>query len=180
VRVRVMQAGALDIETLVQNHGLDFGLTAYRGPLSGVETELIWSIPNVACMAPSLVSKFGLSKQVTWRQLLDVPLAAYPTGFHQRDLMERYARELRTPLNVVLEAENPALIFAAVRAGLAATTLPLAAIESDVDIETLNLPQEEGDQLKIGICWPSDRSLSKAAQTLLDYLKSHVIDVFPR
>ncbi|MDR0244235.1 MAG: LysR family transcriptional regulator [Burkholderia sp.] len=176
IRVRVHQAGALEIEALVRSQGLDFGLTAHRGAQPGVESELLWSIPNVACIAPALARTLKFSRRISWKQLLDAPLAVYPPGFHQRDLMERHARELGVPLKIVLEAENPELIFATVRAGLAATTLPLAAVRSDPEISSLHLPQEEGDQLKVGICWPSERSLSKAAAILLDYLKSHVVD----
>ncbi|MDH4557684.1 LysR family transcriptional regulator [Pseudomonas sp. BN417] len=173
IRVRAFQAGALEVEKLVRDQGLDFGLTAFQGHQNGVETELLWNLENVACMAPALAKQHKAGKSITWNKLLAVPLAAYPPGYHQRDLMERHATALGMPLRIALESENPSLLIAAVRAGLAATTLPLAALDNEPDIQPLRLPKEEGDRLKVGICWPSDRPLSKAATTLLDYLKAY-------
>nr|WP_011137960.1 LysR family transcriptional regulator [Delftia acidovorans]BAB85587.1 ORF5 [Delftia acidovorans]BAC81981.1 orf5 [Delftia acidovorans] len=173
IRVRVFQTGALDIEELVRTEALDFGLTAFRGPQNGVETDLLWSLENVACVASSVAEKMKSPSSITWQKLLASPLAVYPPGHHQRDLMERHATALGMPLKIFLESENPSLLIAAVRAGLASTTLPLPAIENEPKIQPLRLPQEDGDQLKVGLCWPAERPLSKASTTLLEYLKSY-------
>lgn len=173
IRVRVFQTGALDIEELVRTEALDFGLTAFRGPQNGVETDLLWSLENVACVASSVAEKMKSPSSITWQKLLASPLAVYPPGHHQRDLMERHATALGMPLKIFLESENPSLLIAAVRAGLASTTLPLPAIENEPEIQPLRLPQEDGDQLKVGLCWPAERPLSKASTTLLEYLKSY-------
>ncbi len=173
VRVRVFQTGALEVEELVRTEALDFGLTAFRGPQNGVETELLWSLENVACVAAAVAGQMKSPRSITWKKLLAGRLAVYPPGHHQRDLMERHATALGMPLNIFLESENPSLLIAAVRAGLASTTLPLPAIENEPEIQPLRLPQDDGDQLKVGLCWPSGRPLSKASTALLDHLKSY-------
>lgn len=170
IRLRVLQAGALEIETLVLREGLDLGLTAYRGPQHGVDCVLLWRFDNVACVPNKHPEAH--KERITWNSLLKYPLAVYPTGYHQRDLVERYAANLGMPLQIAMESENPALLIATVKAGLAVTTLPLPAIEGESGVKPLRLPQEEGDQLKVGVCWAAGRPLSKAALAMLEYLKS--------
>ncbi|MFJ3055373.1 LysR family transcriptional regulator [Herbaspirillum sp. NPDC087042] len=173
IRIRAFQAGALEIEELVRTEALDFGLTAYRGAQVDVESEPLWSIDNVACMSTTMAQQLRCSSSIGWKKLLGCPLAAYPQGHHQRELMERYAARLGIALNIVLESDNPALLLSAVRAGHAATTLPLPAIASEPDIQPLRLPHEEGDQLKVGLCWPAGRPLSRAARALLEHLRAY-------
>ncbi|POS81792.1 hypothetical protein EPUL_006102, partial [Erysiphe pulchra] len=97
----------------------------------------------------ALVKKEALDLGLTvYKGIEPQPLAIYPTGYHQRDLLERHSTALGIPLNIVLESENPALILSAVRSGLAITTLPLAALENESGIVPLKLPHQKGDSLK--------------------------------
>ncbi|MDR2249738.1 LysR family transcriptional regulator [Acinetobacter sp.] len=173
IHVKVYQAGALEIEDLVKKEVLDLGLTVYKGMQPKLETEYLWNLENVACVSSAFHEQLGRPESISWDKLLSSPLAIYPTSYHQRDLVERYAAALGVPLNIILESENPALILSAVRSGLAITTLPIAAIENEPDIIALKLPNKEGDSLKVGACWSSDRPLSSAAVTLLKFLKSY-------
>lgn len=173
IHIRVYQAGALEIEALVKKEALDLGLTVYKGIQPQIETEYLWDLKNVACVSHEYYKNMGLDKYISWEKLLQQPLAIYPLRFHQRDLIERKASSLGLPLNIVLESENPSLILSAVRSGLAITTLPLAAIQNEPDIVPLILPDDEGDSLKVGACWSSDRPLNTAAKVLLEFLKKY-------
>ncbi|WP_179995723.1 LysR family transcriptional regulator [Acinetobacter sp. YH16053] len=173
IHIKVYQAGALEIEALVKKEALDLGLTVYKGIEPQVETEYLWDLKNVACVSTSFHQQLVQAESISWEKLLTQPLAIYPTGYHQRDLLERHSTALGIPLNIVLESENPALILSAVRSGLAITTLPLAALENESGIVPLKLPHQKGDSLKVGACWSSDRPLSSAAKTLLEFLKSY-------
>ncbi|WP_171068496.1 LysR family transcriptional regulator [Acinetobacter nectaris] len=173
IHIRVHQAGALEIETLVKKEALDLGLTVYKGIQPHVETKYLWDLKNVACVSHKYYKKQGLDQNISWTDLLQQPLAIYPVGFHQRDLIERQATALGIPLNIILESENPTLILSAVRSGLAATTLPFAAIEHESEIIPLSLPEQEGDSLKVGACWSTDKPLNSAAKVLLDFLREY-------
>ena len=173
IHIKVSQAGALEIEDLVKNEGLDLGITVYKTPKGQINTEYLWDLKNVACVSKQVHQQLGHIEDISWESLLAHPLAIYPIGYHQRDLLERQATALGVGLNIVLESENPALILAAVRAGLAMSTLPLAAIKHDSDIVPLRLPPQGGDSLRVGACWPTDRPLSNAAKTLLQFLKNY-------
>lgn len=167
IYIKVYQAGALEIEAL------DLGLTIYKAIEPQIQTEYLWDLKNVACVSSSLHQQLGQPESISWEKLLTQPLAIYPMGYHQRDLLERHSAALGIPLNIVLESENPALLLSTVRSGLAITTLPLAALENQDDIVSLKLPYQKGDSLKVGACWSSDRPLSSAAKTLLEFLKSY-------
>lgn len=169
IRMRVVQAGARQIEELVQRHEVDIGIVADRQFPRELESRLVQELHNVAIVAKS--SPFGGSGRVTWRELLQQPLALFPTGYHQRALVEQHAEKLRMRPQIVMEAENPTVILEVARLGLAATTLPAPAAIGVDGVRCVPLPQRQGDRLLVAACWSKSVPLGRAAQALLDHLE---------
>jgi len=172
IRMRVVQAGARQIEELVQRHEVDFGIAADRVFPRELESRLLQELDNVAIVAKS--SHLGENGSLTWRELLQQPLALFPTGYHQRALVEQHAEKLRMHLHTVIEAENPAVLLEAARLGIAATTLPAPAALGVDGVRCVPLPQRQGDRLLVAACWPKAVPLGRAAQALLEHLQKQL------
>lgn len=170
IRLRLRQAGALEVEQRVLRDEVDLGVIAWREPMAALECVPLWEFDNVACTAVG----HPLARQgsVGWASLLAEPQAVYPPGYHQRALVERYAAKLGMPLRIALEADHPGLILGAVKAGLAVTTLPSPAMEGEAGVTALKLPESEGDRLRVAVCWRKGRVLGKAAQALVEHLRA--------
>jgi len=171
VRVRVMQAGAIDVEKLVLRGEVDLGIIAWREGMTELANELLWDYSNVACISGRQWQ--STKGSITWQALLRLPQAVYPPGHHQRLLVERYAAKLGVPLRVILESENPGILMSAVQAGLAVTTVPSPAADNVTGIKKLQLPHDDGDRLRVGVCWRRQELPTRAAAALLDHLQSH-------
>ncbi|MBA2673335.1 LysR family transcriptional regulator [Ramlibacter sp.] len=169
VRLHLRQAGALEIEQMVLRGEIDLGVISYREAMPQLESLPVWDFQNIACLPQGAVAPGA--QRIGWAALLRHPQAVYPEGYHQRALVEKYAAQLGIPLKIAIESENPGLLVAAVKAGLAATTLPAAAIEGEQGVARLKLPEQEGDRLKVGLCWRKDHALSRAARGLLEHLR---------
>jgi len=169
VRLHLRQAGALEIEQLAVRGEIDVGVISYRESMPELESRLIWTFRNIACLPRQATAP--RSGRIGWSTLLRHPQAVYPPGYHQRALVERYALQLGIPLKIVIESENPQLLVATVKAGLAATTLPAPAVERETGLTRLRLPEREGDSLRVGICWPKAFPLTRAARALVEHLE---------
>lgn len=169
IRLRVVQAGARQIEDLVQRHEVDLGIVASRQFPRELESRLLQELDNVAIVSKS--SPLGANVRATWHELLRQPLALFPHGYHQRALVEQYAEKLRVRPQVVIEAENPAVLLEAARLGIAATTLPAPAALGVDGVICVPLPQQQGDRLLVAACWPKAVPLGRAAQALLGHLE---------
>lgn len=168
LQLRVVQGGAREIEALVLSGESDLGVVAKRELPRELDHVVLQVIDNVAHVpARSPLARAG---RVPWRDLLVQPLATFPAGYHQRTLLEQRAAALRLPLRIVVEAENPAVLLEAVRAGVALTTLPAPASEGWSGIRTVPLPQRDGDRLVIVACWRRAHPLGRAAGALRDHL----------
>lgn len=170
VRLRVLQAGAIEVEELVLRGDADLGVIAWRGAMPELASSLLWDYENVACVPKSHKPEGKAS--ITWRSLLKLPQAVYPAGYHQRVLVERHAAKLGVSLQIAVESENPGILMAAVQAGLAVTTLPAPAAEGVAGVKVLSLPEDEGDRLKVGVCWPRDYTPTWATLALLEHLEA--------
>lgn len=96
IHLRVVQAGARQIEKLVQQHEVDIGIVADRQSSRELESRLLQELDNVAIVAKS--SPLGENGKLTWRELLQQPLALFPSGYHQRALVEAHAETLHMRL----------------------------------------------------------------------------------
>ncbi|WP_247539203.1 LysR family transcriptional regulator [Ralstonia pseudosolanacearum] len=172
IRLRVVQAGARQIEGLVQRHEVDLGIVADRQFPHELESRLLQELDNVAIVAKS--SPLGQNGSLTWRELLQQPLALFPPGYHQRALVEQHAQTLHMRPQVVIEAENPSVLLEAARLGLAATTLPAPAALGVDGVRCVPLPQRQGDRLLVVACWPKAVPLGRAAQALLAHLEQQL------
>jgi len=169
VRLRVMHAGALEVEDLVLRGDADLGVISWREAMPELASSLLWEYENVACVPKD--HKPDSRTSITWPALLKLPQAVYPAGYHQRFLVERHAAKLGVPLRIALESENPGMLMAAVQAGLAVTTLPAPAAEGVAGVRVLRLPQDEGDRLQVGVCWPRQYTPTRATLALLEHLE---------
>ncbi len=172
IHLRVVQAGARQIEDLVQRHEVDLGIVASRQFPRELDSRLLQDLGNVAIVATT--SPLGANGRLTWRDLMQHPLALFPPGYHQRALVEQYAEKLRMRPQVVIEAENPAVLLEAARLGIAATTLPAPAALGADGVRCAPLPQQQGDRLSVAACWPKAVPLGRAAQALLDHLEQQL------
>ena len=169
IRLRVVQAGARQIEELVLSHEVDLGIVASRQLPRELDSQRLQELHNVAIVAKA--SALGANGRLTWRELLQHPLALFPAGYHQRALVEQYAEKLRIRPRVVIEAENPAVLLEAARLGIAATTLPAPAALGVNGVRCAPLPQQQGDRLNVAACWPKAVPLGRAAQALMSHLE---------
>lgn len=173
IRVRLIQAGAIEVEELVLRGEADLGVIAWREGISELATSVLWEFANVACVPSRL--KAVPKTSISWAALLRLPQAVYPPGYHQRVLVERHAARLGLQLQIALESENPGLLMAAVQAGLAVTTLPAPAAEGITGVRTLRLPQDQGDRLRVGVCWQRQFALKRASLALLEHLQASAV-----
>jgi DNA-binding transcriptional LysR family regulator len=163
-------APARQIEALVQRHEVDLGIVADRQFSRELESRLLQKLDSVAIVAKS--SPPGSNGSLTWRELLRQPLLAlFPPGYHQRALVEQHAEALNLRAQIVIEAENPAVLLEAARLGLAVTTLPAPAALGVDGVRCVPLPQRQGDRLLVAACWPKAVPLGRAAQALLEHLE---------
>lgn len=172
IRLRVTQAGARQIEELVERQEVDLGIVAGRQLSRALESRLLQELDNVAIVATS--STLGENGRLSWRDLLLQPLALFPPGYHQRALVEQYAEKLRLRPRIVVEAENPAVLLEAARLGIGATTLPAPAALGIAGVRCTPLPQQQGDRLRVAACWPKAVPLGRAAQALLTHLEQRL------
>jgi DNA-binding transcriptional LysR family regulator len=170
IRLRVMHAGAIEVEELVLRGDADLGLIAWREGMTELANALLWDYPNVACVPAR--QKLDTKASISWPTLLRLPQAVYPAGYHQRVLVERHAARLGIALRVAVESENPGILMSAVQAGLAVTTLPAPAAEGVAGVRVLRLPQDEGDRLRVGVCWSRQFTPTRATQALLEHLQA--------
>ena len=89
-----------------------------------------------------------------------------------QDRLLRGAQQLRLRPRILVEAENPAVLLAAVRTGSAVTTLPAPAAVGMQGVHAASLPLQQDDRLLIDACWLKAAPLSKAAQALLAHLQA--------
>src|SRR5262249_6268029 len=93
IRLRVLQAGARQIEEMVQRHEVDLGLVADRRLPRDLQSRLLQELDNVAIVAAD--APLAAGGRLAWRELLQQPLALFPPGYHQRALVEQHAERLR-------------------------------------------------------------------------------------
>ncbi len=169
LQIRVLQAGARQIEDLVLRGEVELGFIAQRDLKQDLECRGLWRFDNVACVPQA--SPLAGARSVSWREILKQPMAAFPAGYHQRALAEHYAEAYGLSLKIVVESESPEVLLEAVRAGCAVTTLPRPAVESAAgSVAALKLRGPIGDRLLVAACWRRNAPLSPAAEALLGHL----------
>lgn len=170
LQLRMVQGGTREIEELVLAGEADLGVVAKRHLPRELDHVLLQVIDNVAHVPAR--SPLARAARVSWRELLAQPLATFPQGYHQRELLDQRAAALRLTLRIAVEAESPAVLLEAVRAGVGVTTLPAPASQGWPGIRTVPLPQREGDRLVIVACWKRAQPLGRAAAALRDHLQA--------
>jgi LysR family cyn operon transcriptional activator len=169
IHLRQLQAGARQIEELVLRNEVDFGITAEREFAGELESTVLCELDNVACVGAD--SPLAKGERMAWKDLLQQPLALFPVGFHQRSIVDQHAERLKLRPRIAVEAESPAVLLQAVRAGLAATTLPAPAAAGAPGVTSIRLQHQAGDRLLVAACWRKAAPMSKAAQALLVFLE---------
>jgi LysR family cyn operon transcriptional activator len=170
VRITLRQVGAVEIEQMVLRGDVDIGVVSHRNAMPQLESILVWNLRNVACLPAQLTPP--ASGRISWGALLKHPQAVYPPGYHQRALVDGYAARLGVPVNIAIESDNAALLVAAVRSGACAAMLPTAALEGETGVQRLNLPEQEGDRMLVGICWPKTMPPTRAAEALIQHIQA--------
>jgi len=168
LRLLVRQGGAGEIARWVLAGEVELGIGAGPESQSELAVEELVRLPNVAVVQAA--SPLVKLRRLPWRELLRQPLATFPAGYHQRSLIEQQAQKRGLVPKIILEAESPAVILQAVRAGLGVTTMPAFATRGQPGVTAVRL--EGGSVLSVIVCMRRGFPHSRAAEALLSHLRS--------
>ena len=135
-----------------------------------LEQHLIWDVPLMCCTSET--SPLAGQSSISWRALLEHPLAIFPRGYNQRTQIDRVAQSLGIALNIHSESESAELLMEMVRAGqaLSITFAQAAAMASGV----VSIPIDDGPTVPISICRRKDHSQSVAANAFYEHVLARV------
>jgi DNA-binding transcriptional LysR family regulator len=167
LQLRLRQGGAEEIRQWVLAGDVELGITAERESHSELDVVQLVRLPNVAVVQEG--SPLAKLSRLPWRELLQQPLVTFPTGYHQRWLIEHHASKRGIVPKIALESENLGVIVEAVRGGLGVTTVPALAVQGQGGVAAVRL--EAGDVLTVGACMRRGFARSNAGEALLRHLR---------
>ncbi len=171
IRISLHDANTTGVWRLVGNGEVDLGVAGYIKDAEGLQFEGLIRDPFGAVMRSDhpLSSKTG---PVTWSELADFPFISLGQDTGIRPLLDKVSW---TPQNIAapqIEVSNIATILALLRAGLGITALPEMAIRSErVDLVFRTLVDPPLFR-EIGLVTRTGRSLSPAAASFIEHLRS--------
>lgn len=162
----VIQAGAEDVRDGVAQGRFDLGVIADWRPFDGLVTIRLARHPIVACVAAT--STLAARSSLSWAELLEEPLIAFPPHYYQRVRLEEAARRLGKTMRIVAEVEAIPMTLELVRRGHGIATLLGAAMAGQEGVAAVHLPGDA--DVPVALCHRDASPLSTAARALRDFL----------
>jgi len=172
VSVQLNDVPAERLLNAVRKEEVDFGI----GTCSRVDRELRSTPLMVDSMCAFLRRAHLLARQesVTLRELLTHPLILIGKGTSVREVLDEALGREKLVANIAYETNYVSTAMGMVRAGLGVAVLPESAANSEDAREIRCLPiTRPALSRKIEVIQRKDRSLSPAAQQMLDVLREH-------
>lgn len=161
VRVELRQQSAREVELDVINRAVDLGVTT--GRVEGLGWHLLQRERLV--VAVPRTHRLSTRKRVTLDDLRNEELVTVPSGFGYRTLIDELLRAAGVVMDISFESADLATIEGLVAAGLGIALVPeqMVGLSGTVGIRLVGAPAASRE---IGLVWPTDGSLSPAAERL--------------
>jgi len=172
VSVQVSDVVAERLLEAVKKEEVDFGI----GTCTRADRELRATPLMVDSLCAFIRRAHLLAREesVTLRELVTHPLILIPRGTSVREVLEGALRREKLPANIAYETNYASTAIGMVRAGLGIAVLPESAANSEDAREIRCLPiTRPALSRKIDIIQRKDRSLSPAAEQMLDALREY-------
>ncbi len=170
VQIRDVVAGRL-IEA-VKKEEVDFGIGTC--PRADRELRATPLIVDSLCAFVTRAHLLAREESVTLKELATQPLILIGKGTSVREVLDDAVQREHLPLNIAYEANYVSTAIGMVRAGLGIAVLPESAGHSEDAREIRCLPiTRPALSRKIEIIERKDRSLSPAAEQMVDVLREH-------
>lgn len=172
--VRVRDAIAGRVLELVKSGEVDFGIGSLIRPDPEVVEEPLFT--DRLCAFARLDHPLARRRSVRLRDLGVHPLILTGQDTSVRQIIERTLEQERLPVRVAQEATYMTTAIGMVRAGLGVAILPESALAAEAATPGLRMLTIRDPELtrQIGLLRRKERSLSPAAQRLVDLLRAAV------
>jgi DNA-binding transcriptional LysR family regulator len=172
--VRVRDAIAGKVLELVKSGEVDFGIGSLIRPDPEVIEEPLFT--DRLCAFARLDHPLARRRSVRLRDLGVHPLILTGQDTSVRQIIERTLEQERLPVRVAQEATYMTTAIGMVRAGLGVAILPESALAAEAATPGLRMLTIRDPELtrQIGLLRRKERSLSPAAQRLVDLLRAAV------
>lgn len=158
--LEAVDSGVIDIGGAVVPPGWPFGSQPlYEVTLMAIATDIHGPTIEVADLAAR-------------------PLAVLTTLYQSRVTLEAVWRRLRLEPKLVVEHDNPEILLAAARAGIATAVMVSDAFSPDIDLPSAEV-REDGRALSGTLCliWRDESSLPETARQLLAVAREYADEV---
>ncbi|WP_417449387.1 LysR family transcriptional regulator [Kordiimonas sp.] len=168
VKISLRQLGGPAVESALKLGEVEIGFAMHR------LDEVFEQVPvfrNQITVCLHADHPAAANDTISWRELLDLPIATLPRGYtlHARLLEE--ARRHRKSARIVLETDAMGLLAHAVETGTAAGLMMEAAKPAGANIKALPIRENKGYHFTLNACWRKDMTLSVAGRALVDFLQ---------
>lgn len=170
VRVQVVDRSATDLREELLRGELDFAITTAGTTHPKLDAQKMFSEDLVAVCPAS--HPFAQRRQLTWRELADVPLVSLGTLSGDHMLIEAFVQRHQLQLEWTCQVEHLATAMSLVAGGTGIAVLPTAAVAGNKD-ESIKAVPLRGPPLKRDIVLVRRKHpLSHSAKPLYDMARS--------
>jgi DNA-binding transcriptional LysR family regulator len=171
VRIRLFEAGAANLLTMIEHGELHFAVTASLGH-DHLASRLIPPVQLLALTAPR--SRLGGGERVEIGTLANVPLLVMPAGYATRETFDAACRIAGVRGSVVFESASLSTLaaFAAAGHGVAIVPATFRSKGERVQIARLEL-RHKSVTIPLAILWDGNKPLPRFAEKLPELLSGH-------
>jgi DNA-binding transcriptional LysR family regulator len=169
LKLTVEEAGARDIQRLIDSGELDLGIVVRDQLSERLESALLLREQMMVCLPVDhpLARRSTISPEAFFAE----PLVLFKPGYFHREFIDRLAEQYDCPLQVEFETNLISLIRAIVRKGFGITTFLQMVIDDDPQL--VARPFEQPVWLDLCIAWKRGGYLSHAERRFVDFLLQH-------
>jgi DNA-binding transcriptional LysR family regulator len=171
IKVEIHEVAPGDFVEAVTAERADFGIGTLEAPVAGLREEVLLRETLVAAALES--ADFPRDVPMTWKQLGDLPLVTVRSGYGVRGRIEAAAMEAGVTLRIEHEVSLLGTAVALAVNGLGVVVVPPSIVAHEPRLVTRRLKRPTVERV-IGVICKRDRSLSPAAETLLQVLRAEV------
>lgn len=175
LRFEVMVTSAREAIQSLEGGVADIAVTLFAPSSSGVtlrsQSEILYDV----IVNPS--EPVAQAKDISLRQLTDLPLALPDRGFAARQAIESIFAAAKLELDPVFVSSSLDMLKELVLRGAAVTLLPALSIHREIEAGMLRaVPVADGMavQTSVNLCVSADRQLSFAANALVDFIEDYM------
>jgi LysR family transcriptional regulator, carnitine catabolism transcriptional activator len=172
IAITVQEVIAEQLLEQVQEGRIELGISFDPGNQPEVDFTPLFSDHFVAIVPPD--HPLAGSGQLAWSALCDYPFVALQRPSSLRALIDRHLHERALALNVQLESNQLATVGRMVATGLGVSAVPKLCERQMRELGLTCIALVEPDiERQVGVLTHARRPLSRAAQAMIEELKSH-------